>query len=122
MPTQRAALIRAAFEFVRAFDDTRPLMIEMRLSDSQRITLDLPAVAPAAPVLVAPSARDASPDGMKILAAVREYGPAAVKEIIERTRIEKSRCYVLVDDMAQRGLIVDHGDGYEITATPRPES
>lgn len=55
-----------------------------------------------------------SPDGRRIMEVIADAGPVAAKTIQLRAGIERSRLYCLLTDLRDRGLIADHGDGYEL--------
>lgn len=55
-----------------------------------------------------------SEDGLRVWRYVAERGPVAAKVVPGACGVERSRCYVLLTDLRDRGLIADHGDGYEL--------
>jgi hypothetical protein len=55
-----------------------------------------------------------SADGLAILRLVATRGPVASKVIVASAGIERCKCYVLLGDLRDRGLIADRGEGYEI--------
>jgi hypothetical protein len=55
-----------------------------------------------------------SADGMKVLRLVAEGGPLPAKAVVAKAGVERSKCYVLLTDLRDRGIIADRGDGYEL--------
>jgi hypothetical protein len=57
-----------------------------------------------------------SPDSRAILTFISTRQPVAAKVIAAGVGIERSKCYVLLTELRDRGLIRDQGDGYVIVA------
>jgi hypothetical protein len=55
-----------------------------------------------------------SPDEFKILRTISDRGPLGAKQLIAATAIERSRCYVLLSELSQRGVLRESLDGYEV--------
>jgi hypothetical protein len=87
-----------------------------------RPAADDDAVSPDGPPLDHPSAalaerlaaRLLSPDAARIVAYIAGRGTAAAKVIAGGAGVERSKCYVLLGDLKDRGLIRDEGDGYAL--------
>lgn len=57
-----------------------------------------------------------SPAARRILELIATRGPIAPKTIARTTKVERTRCYCLVADLRERGLIRDGKDGYVLVA------
>lgn len=57
-----------------------------------------------------------SKDAREVMGIVAARGPIASKAIANAVTVERSKCYSLLADLRERGLIRDTGDGYQIAA------
>lgn len=73
-----------------------------------------PSRSPAS--LLAPKllSRFMSPDGLAIMRHIASRGSVPAKAIATGVGIERSKCYVLIIELRDRGLIRDTPDGYVI--------
>ncbi|MBY0515130.1 MAG: helix-turn-helix domain-containing protein [Gemmataceae bacterium] len=55
-----------------------------------------------------------SDDGRRIMRVIADRGPATAKVVVGAAGVERSKCYSLLADLRERGLIRDDGDGYEL--------
>lgn len=69
------------------------------------------ALAELAPRLLAAML---SSDERRVVRLVAERGPIAPKAVVASAGVERSKCYVLLSELADRGIIADRGDGYEL--------
>jgi hypothetical protein len=94
--------------------------MKLYLSDHSKRVIEFPDTFEPCPRAVPPPpnpdgpARLVSPDGLKILRVLADKGASEVKAIATHSGVERSKVYVLVGDMAARGLIRDDGEGYVI--------
>ena len=56
-----------------------------------------------------------SADALAVMRYIAEKGGVAAKVIPSGARVERSKCYVLITDLRDRGLIRDAGNGYVIS-------
>lgn len=55
-----------------------------------------------------------SPEGARIMQYIADRGPIEAKAVAVSCGVERSKCYVLLSDLRERGLIRDDGRGYAI--------
>lgn len=112
-PTQspERALLDAADAYASAVAGQRVLQVTLLLSDGMPRVIPAPASARAAPTAARAML---SPDALAVMAVVAERGPVAPKSVVAAAGVERSKCYVILTDLKDRGLILDRGDGYEV--------
>ena len=55
-----------------------------------------------------------SSEARVVMGVVADRGPMLAKSIVERSGIERSRAYLILGELKERGLITDGKDGYEL--------
>ena len=88
-------------------------------TDGRSVRLSVPSgyAPPVAPVVGICPKRVLSQDGRRICRAIADRQPIATKAIIDEAGVERTKLYMLVADLVDRGVLAETGDGLVIGDT-----
>lgn len=116
-------LIKLACRVARRTFGSPAVHVTLTLADGRRCEYGCapepltprPKARTKGPTALVPSA-SLGTDARKIVDAIQQRGPIEAKNIPSASGVERSKCYVLIGDLAERGLIRDTPDGYVVVA------